>query len=76
MSDLKNKKDGNYKQTKIKESKSLVPRCNGHQKQRTIKGVPNQDFKCETISEDDRNLIHLYFWNLSSWEAKQVYVKV
>ncbi|CAH2105916.1 unnamed protein product [Euphydryas editha] len=65
---------GKYKQTKIKEAKCLGPRCNGHPQPTTVKGGPRQDFKCDLINEDDRKSIHSYFWNLSSWEAKKVYV--
>ncbi|CAG4940668.1 unnamed protein product [Parnassius apollo] len=64
-------KSGKYKQNKIKEAKCLGPRCNGHPQPTTVKGGPKQDFKCDTISEDDRKSIHSHFWNLSSWEAKK-----
>lgn len=62
------RESGKYKQTKIKQIKCLGPRCNGHQQPTTVKGGPRQDFKCDTINEDDLKSIHSLFWNLTSWE--------
>lgn len=66
--------EGRYQQTKQKKERSILPRCNGHQTKRTLKGGPRQSFDCATITEAMRHLIFSSFWKLSSWEAKKVFV--
>lgn len=38
-------------------------------------GGPKQRFECEMLTEEERKMIFDSYWALSSWEARQVYVR-
>ncbi|CAG9840730.1 unnamed protein product [Diabrotica balteata] len=63
--------EGTYQQTAYKGRRQLKPSCGGHKNE--SKG-PQQKFECSQITNEMRNQIFHYFWEINSWEGKQIYV--
>lgn len=55
----------------LKESRKMGNRC-GHN---SIKKKSDRTFLCRLISENDRENLFNYFWNLPTWPEKKMYIK-
>ncbi|CAH0728134.1 unnamed protein product, partial [Brenthis ino] len=64
---------GKYQQTVVRPAKTLQSPCNGHTK--TQHRGPQQQFECDNMTENERQIIFHEFWKIPSWNARKVHVR-
>lgn len=65
--------DDKYKPCVDRPKRTLKPRCL-HSKLSTDQKSKNA-FMCALITDEEREAIHAYFWNLKTWAEKKTFVK-
>lgn len=65
------KVNNRYKQCVEKPERMKKARCS-HTK---LVSRSKHSFMCNTITEEERRMIHSYFWNLKTWAEKKTFVK-